>query len=109
MDEADHANNIFMVERLVDRRWRKGRSEYLVKWLNYDPVDNTWEPRANINHLLCDQFDAEHGGPLTGPISKPSRTSKTPQKRKTAASPAQGGSTSGTPAKRTRKSKEEGK
>lgn len=102
MDEPDHANNIFMVEKLVDRRWRRGRTEYLVKWLNYDESENTWEPRANINHLLCDQYDSECGGPMNGPPSKsPASKQKTPQKRRSGAvtpSPT----SSASPAKRTR-------
>lgn len=33
MNEADPDNNIFLVEKLLNRRWKKNRVEYLVKWL----------------------------------------------------------------------------
>ncbi|CAD5219185.1 unnamed protein product [Bursaphelenchus xylophilus] len=75
MERADHDNNIYLVERLINRRWRNNRAEYFVKWLNYGEEENTWEPRANINVALCDQYDAEHGGPLQPPA-------KSPRKRK---------------------------
>ncbi|CAD5213283.1 unnamed protein product [Bursaphelenchus okinawaensis] len=73
MEKADHDNNIYLVEKLTDRRWRRGRVEYLVKWLNYGDEENTWEPRANINVALCEQFDNDNGGPLMGPTSSPKK------------------------------------
>ncbi len=36
------------VERIVDKRKRNGRVEYLVKWENYPDVDNMWLPIANL-------------------------------------------------------------
>jgi transposase len=39
---------VYHVERLVDRRVRRGRVEYLVRWCGYDDEDDTWEPRENL-------------------------------------------------------------
>lgn len=50
----------YQVEKLLAKRRRNGKDEYLIKWLNYDSSHNTWEPRKNIfdpNLLLL--FDAE--------------------------------------------------
>ena len=41
----------YEVETIVNKRLRKGKAEYLVKWKGWeDPDDNTWEP---IAHLDC--------------------------------------------------------
>eukprot|EP01046_Picozoa_sp_COSAG06_P054653 COSAG06_NODE_9801_length_1813_cov_3.014002_2_plen_474_part_01 len=34
----------FTVEDIVDKRERRGEVEYLIKWENYGPKSNTWEP-----------------------------------------------------------------
>ena len=39
----------FDVERIIAKRTRKKKTEYLVKWLGYDKSENTWEPTANLN------------------------------------------------------------
>ena len=40
--------DVYHVERLVDRRTRRGRVEYLVRWVGYDEGDDTWEPREHL-------------------------------------------------------------
>lgn len=39
----------YLVEALLDKRKVGGRTEYLVKWENYDHDQNTWEPTDNLN------------------------------------------------------------
>lgn len=39
---------IFAAQRLLKKRIRKGRAEYLVKWQGYPSKYNTWEPEGNI-------------------------------------------------------------
>ena len=45
----------YEVEKVLDKRVKKGQVEYLVKWKNYDdPDDNTWEPIGNLEcHVSC--------------------------------------------------------
>jgi len=38
----------FDVEELRAKRVRNGKTEYLVKWLDYEEEDNTWEPEEHI-------------------------------------------------------------
>jgi len=36
------------MERIVGKRTRGGRTEFLVKWKGYDDKGNTWEPKDSI-------------------------------------------------------------
>ena len=41
----------FEVEKIIEKRQKKGKTEYLIKWKGYDSIDdNTWEP---VEHLDC--------------------------------------------------------
>ena len=39
------------VKEVVDSRKGKNTFEYLVKWLNYSPESNLWEPVKNLKYL----------------------------------------------------------
>ena len=40
----------YEVEKILDKRIRKGNVEYHVKWKGWnDPADNTWEPVGNLD------------------------------------------------------------
>ena len=40
----------FEVERILDKRERRRRVEYLVKWKGYELYDATWEPLKNLTN-----------------------------------------------------------
>jgi transposase InsO family protein len=39
----------YEVEKVLGKRTRKGKTEYLIKWTGYDDQANTWEPTAHLN------------------------------------------------------------
>ena len=52
--------DVFEAERLMRKRGRGNKIEYLVKWKNWSPKHNTWEPLGNIlDRRLIDQFENE--------------------------------------------------
>ena len=54
----------FEVERILDSRERKGVTEYLIKWKNYDSSHNSWEPESNVQdtrYLLTKAGDQKKG------------------------------------------------
>ncbi|THD23310.1 putative Polycomb group protein Pc [Fasciola hepatica] len=51
-------SDVYRVERLVAKRTRSNRVEYLVKWKNWSEAHNTWEPEKNIlDRRLIDSFE----------------------------------------------------
>ncbi|PNY16627.1 chromo domain-containing protein LHP1-like [Trifolium pratense] len=41
-------DGFYEAESIRQKRVRKGKVEYLVKWFGWDETDNTWEPRENL-------------------------------------------------------------
>nr|AMR36248.1 HP1D2 [Drosophila eugracilis] len=53
--------NEFIVEKIIGKRFARGRPQYLIKWLGFPEKDNSWEPLEGVAHcstLLAD-FEAE--------------------------------------------------
>ncbi|CAF1268181.1 unnamed protein product [Didymodactylos carnosus] len=44
---------VYIVEKVVDKRIKNDRIQYLLKWKGWSSAYNTWEP---IEHLNCDKL-----------------------------------------------------
>jgi hypothetical protein len=47
--EPENEPDVYDVEKVLDSRVSGRTVEYLIKWLDYDDIHNTWEPRANLS------------------------------------------------------------
>uniref|UniRef100_A0AC35U9V6 Chromo domain-containing protein n=1 Tax=Rhabditophanes sp. KR3021 TaxID=114890 RepID=A0AC35U9V6_9BILA len=55
---ADKNNEMFVAEKIVDKRERNGREEYQVKWGGYSMEDCTWEPEEHLmNTTLISDYE----------------------------------------------------
>ena len=63
-------DNIYYVERILDRRKVSDKYEYKIKWENYPMSQSTWEPLANLQTAieLVQEYDRAHPFPpnITG-------------------------------------------
>ncbi|QQP38173.1 Chromobox -like protein 5, partial [Caligus rogercresseyi] len=39
------AEEEYIVDHIIDKRIRNGKTEYYLAWKGYGPEENTWEPR----------------------------------------------------------------
>ena len=52
---------VYEVEKILQKRRKGKKVEYLIKWKNYDgPDDNTWEPAHSLEAIeIIEQFEKE--------------------------------------------------
>ncbi|CAB07241.1 Chromobox protein homolog hpl-2 [Caenorhabditis elegans] len=57
----DPKDNVFMVEKVLDKRTGKaGRDEFLIQWQGFPESDSSWEPRENLQCVeMLDEFERE--------------------------------------------------
>jgi chromobox protein 3 len=53
--------DVYVVEKILDKRIRGGKAEYKIKWKDYsDPKDETWEPAGSCDcPELVEQFEKD--------------------------------------------------
>ncbi|XP_037032160.1 heterochromatin protein 1-like [Bradysia coprophila] len=49
----------YEVEKVLKKRTRKGKTEYLIKWLGYPSSSNSWEPSENLDAALLASIEEE--------------------------------------------------
>lgn len=54
--------DVFIAEKIVKQRKRKGKVEYLVRWKGYGEEDDTWEVAKNLPTILLKEWREERKG-----------------------------------------------
>ncbi|XP_070496655.1 chromo domain-containing protein cec-1-like [Chironomus tepperi] len=55
-------DEIYYVEKILDRKVIKDKPYYYIKWEGYTESDNTWEPAENLDKTLIKIFEAKYYG-----------------------------------------------
>jgi len=66
-EDSDDPNQEYEVERILQKREKGKRIEYLIKWKGYPSSSNTWEPKEN---LFCPAILQEFESNLQKVIAK---------------------------------------
>ena len=40
--------DVYIIDKIIDKRKVKNKVEYLVTWKGFDSEDSTWEPRTQL-------------------------------------------------------------
>ena len=73
----------YVVEKIVDVRIKRGKTQYFVKWEGYSSSDNTWEPQENLDcDLKIAEFKAEQEAKKNGKEGGSKRTLFVKKQRK---------------------------
>ena len=49
----------FIIEKLLEKRFIRRNTQYLVKWKGYGNEDNTWEPKSNLPQKIIKSYEKE--------------------------------------------------
>ena len=63
-DPIEEETEEYIVEKVLNKRRKKGGIEYLLKWKGYPDSENSWEPYASIKDTcqeLISEYEQEHG------------------------------------------------
>lgn len=67
----------YSVEKIIEKRVVKGKTEYYLKWKGYPDSENTWEPVGNLDcPELIEEFEANLKKKEKAAASTPSSSSK---------------------------------
>jgi hypothetical protein len=67
IDEDGQDTGVYVVENVVEKRIKKGKVMYLIKWEGYSSEHNTWELEENCNcPELIEQFEKSRSHEKSG-------------------------------------------
>ncbi|KAL4506708.1 hypothetical protein ABPG72_000279 [Tetrahymena utriculariae] len=72
-DDNDEENANYIVEKIIKKRIKNKKCEYLVKWQGYPSNKNTWESLQNLENVKDMIYQYEYDLPQTGKQPKVSK------------------------------------
>lgn len=52
------ADEVYYVEKILDKKIENGAPRYFIKWQGYGPKHNSWEPAGNLPKNTVDEFES---------------------------------------------------
>ena len=71
----------YEVEAILDQRQRRGKTQYLVKWLGYPDWESSWEDESNLGNAEARLQEFTSKRPAFKPTAPRKRPAKKRQKR----------------------------
>ncbi|XP_064611194.1 chromodomain Y-like protein [Liolophura sinensis] len=67
MSGSQGSDQEFEVDRILDHRKQGAKSEYLIRWKDFGPEDDSWEPVQNLTHCrdLVEHYNRVYLSPVT--------------------------------------------
>jgi len=60
--DGEEEEEEYSVEKILDKRTKSGKVEYLIKWEGYPDSENTWEPQDNLDCPdIISAFESKRG------------------------------------------------
>ena len=58
-ENNDNLNRSYIIEQLLNKRISRSKTQYLIKWLNYDLTYNVWYNNNDLNDVenLLKEFE----------------------------------------------------
>jgi hypothetical protein len=53
-EEQEHDDSLYNIEKILDHKKVDGKDWWYIKWENYGPEDNSWEPDENVRDAGID-------------------------------------------------------
>jgi len=73
----------YSVEKILDKRMKGGKVEYLIKWEGYPDSENTWEPQENLDcPEIINAFEAKAKGKKEETKKRKKEAEPAPSKKK---------------------------
>jgi len=84
-DSDEEEEEEYSVEKILDKRVKGGKTEYLIKWEGYPDSENTWEPEDNLDCPdIISAFEAKNKAKKEEKRKKKEADTPSSKKKKTA-------------------------
>jgi Chromo (CHRromatin Organisation MOdifier) domain len=63
--------NVYSVDKIINKRVKNGKTSYLIHWKNYPAEDDNWELASNLTQAAIDSWEQRTLRVIEQPIPTP--------------------------------------